>query len=72
MSVKSYHEAMKAIQDIVFDAKIPIITMVAILEVTKQKLLIENALHQKEKEAKEFFDKLQECAEEASENAGVH
>ena len=71
MQVKDYDEAVAAIHDIVHNAKIPVIVMVAILEVTKHRLLTEHFLSKKTAEAKKFFEAMQKEAEKQDAGNGV-
>ncbi len=71
MRVKDYKEAVEAIDDLVFRAKIPMLTMVAVLEVTKHRLMMEHTLHGMEKETVRFFAKLQKEAEKQNAGRGV-
>ena len=68
--VKNFEEATEAIQDIVFNAKIPVISMVAILETTKFELL-RHSKGADAKKAKEFLEALQKKADMQSDNKGV-
>ncbi|KKL99944.1 hypothetical protein LCGC14_1809380 [marine sediment metagenome] len=72
MSVKSFREAQKAISNIVQKARIPVISMIAILETEKFQLLSRVDKTADEKDAKKFFAELQAVADERAENAGVH
>ena len=71
MGVKNYEETVKAIHNIVHGAKIPVITMVAILEVTKYQLLETHSSAQNAKEAAAYFAMLQEEAQKKAASRGV-
>ena len=72
MQVKSYKEASKAIQDIVHNAKIPVITMIAILEATKFQLLSNHNKVMNSRDLEKFFTAIQKEAEERAATRGVH
>ena len=71
MDVKNYNEAVEAIHNIVFKAKIPVHSMVAILEQEKYQLLSMSMTSQDANEATKFFAALQKETEEKHAKQGV-
>ena len=71
MHVKNFEAATKAIDDIVFNAKIPIHSMVAILETKKFELLKSHTDYADKKEAEKYFEALQKKGEKQNANKGV-
>ncbi len=69
---KDFEEATAAIRGIAFNAKIPVLSMIAILELTKHDLLSSPRLiSMKTEDVKRFFAAVQKKADETHTSKGV-